>query len=133
MENCSLTKTDFTFPPCCDMKCFCASKWHEDRLITFWLLHLYPSCSALFLFRVFSYYLTFFLFLSFLCNSVCFLSKESFSAHEHKNPRGDLFLFCIICLKPFNSIFWFNFGLLTPFSITQLCMSTKSVTKIVSN
>lgn len=110
-KNCNLAKADFTFPPFCDMKqFFCVSKWHEDCLIPSWFFHLYPCPLTLFFFFFFHIVLRssciwHFLFLSFLCNSLCFLSKESFSAHEHKNPRGDLFIFiyffCTICLKPF--------------------------------
>ncbi len=49
--------------------------------------------------------------LSFLCNSVCLLSKESFSAHEHKNPRGDLFTFLYFRFNVFLFVFWLGYTL----------------------
>lgn len=96
---------------CQDWFHFPSNLWYETLFLckqmawrsshTLMVLSFVSTSSCILFSTVFFDLLVFDIFsFSFLCNSVCFLSKESFSAHEHKNPRGDLF-FCTICLKPF--------------------------------
>lgn len=129
---------------CQDWFHFPSNLWYETMFLcmqmewrsslTFMVLSFVSTSSCILFSTVFFDLLVFDIFsFSFLCNSECFSSKESFSAHEHKNPRGDFFFFTI-CLKPFKFdifdfclLFWLGY----PFYI-KLHVH-KSVTKIVSN